>query len=264
MKVKEYYRASSLEDAYQKLQEDPKNVILAGGLWIKKMGQSYNALIDLSTLGLNQISENSDEVIVGAMVTERDFENSPIIQKLFNGAIAFSTREVMGVNFRNLATIGGSIMGRYPFSDIICGLLPYQVKLKFYPEQEMSLEEYLNFKGKLNAILKEIHIKKEVGCGYFKKVKTTALDFPIINFGISKIANKYVIAVGARPMVASIAHQASEYLSNIVNPSDSDFEKAAELAINELNFLDNKDASKEYRLELARVYIKRGLKEVSK
>ena len=58
MKVNEYYRASSLEDAYRKLQEDPRNVILAGGLWIKKIGQDLNALVDLSTLGVNKISEN--------------------------------------------------------------------------------------------------------------------------------------------------------------------------------------------------------------
>ena len=42
MKVNEYYRASSLEDAYQKLQASPKNAIVAGGLWMKKMGQSYD------------------------------------------------------------------------------------------------------------------------------------------------------------------------------------------------------------------------------
>ena len=166
MKVNEYYRASSLEDAYRKLQEDPRNVILAGGLWIKKMGQDINTLLDLSTLGLNQISETNEEVIVGAFVTQRDFENSEIIKSLYSGAIAFATREVMGVNFRNLATIGGSIMGRYPFSDVICGLLPYHVTLEFYPKQTMSLEEYLEYKGKLNAILVSIHIKKEKLTGF--------------------------------------------------------------------------------------------------
>ena len=264
MKAKEYYRASSLEDAYQKLQEDPKNVLLAGGLWIKKMGQSYNALIDLSTLGLNQISETKDEVIVGSMVSERDFENSPIIRNLFDGSIAFAAREVMGVNFRNLATIGGSIMGRYPFSDVICGLLPYEVSLRFYPEQVMSLEEYLNFKGKLNAILVAIHIKKQAGHGYFKKVKTTALDFPIINFAISKVESKYTIVVGARPMVAAISHKASDYLNSVSNPGEEDFIKASELVQEDLGFMDNKDASKEYRMDLAKVYVKRGLKEVSK
>ena len=261
MKVNEYYRASSLDDAYRKLQEDPKNVALAGGLWIKKMGQSVNALVDLSTLGLNQISETKEEVIVGSMVTQRDFEKSPIVRELFDDVIAFSTREVMGVNFRNIATIGGSIMGRYPFSDVICGLLPYDVKLEFYPAQEMSLEDYLNYKGKLNAILVAVHIKKAKGKGFFKKVKTTALDFPIVNFAIAKINGEYRVAVGARPMVASLAHKAMDYLNSTSNP---DFAKAAEIASEELQFLDNKDASKEYRLDLTRVYVRRGLEEVNK
>ena len=264
MKVNEYYRASSLEDAYRKLQEDPKNAILAGGLWIKKMGQSYNALIDLSTLGLNKISENEKEVAVGSLATQRDFENSEVVRKLFNDSIAFATREVMGVNFRNIATIGGSIMGRYPFSDVICGLLPYDVKLEFYPAQEMSLEEYLNFKGKMNAILVAVHIQKENGKGYFKKVKTTALDFPIVNFAVAKVNGEYRIAVGARPMVASLAHKAMDYLNGLSSPSKDDFAKAAEMAAEELSFMDNKDSSKEYRVDLTKVYVRRGLEEVSK
>lgn len=260
MRVNEYYRASSLEDAYQKLQASPKNAIVAGGLWMKKMGQSYDSLIDLSKLGLDKISETKDEVIVGSMVSQRDFEDSKIVSFLFAGAPAFAVREVMGVNFRNLATIGGSIMGRYPFSDVITGLLPYDVELEFYPAQKMSLEEYLNYKGKLNAILVAIHIKKGEGKGYFKKVKTTALDFPIVNIAVAKVNKEYRVVVGARPMVAARSYKAMEYLNN----GGKDFAKAAELAVEELSFMDNKDASKEYRVDLAKVYARRGLEEVSK
>ncbi len=260
MKVNEYYRASSLEDAYQKLQASPKNAILAGGLWMKKMGQSYDSLIDLSKLGLDKISETKDEVVVGSMVTQRDFEDSKIVSFLFAGAPAFAVREVMGVNFRNLATIGGSIMGRYPFSDVITGLLPYDVELEFYPAQKMNLEEYLNYKGKLNAILVAIHIKKGEGKGYFKKVKTTALDFPIVNIAVAKVNKEYRVVVGARPMVAARSYKAMEYLNN----GGKDFAHAAELAVEELSFMDNKDASKEYRVDLAKVYVRRGLEEVNK
>ena len=260
MKVNAYYRASSLEDAYQKLQASPKNAIVAGGLWMKKMGQSYDSLIDLSKLGLDKISETKDEVIVGSMVSQRDFEDSKIVSFLFAGAPAFAVREVMGVNFRNLATIGGSIMGRYPFSDVITGLLPYDVELEFYPAQKMSLEEYLNYKGKLNAILVAVHIKKVEGKGFFKKVKTTALDFPIVNIAVAKVNKEYRVVVGARPMVAARSYKAMEYLNN----GGKDFAKAAELAVEELSFMDNKDASKEYRVDLAKVYVRRGLEEVSK
>ncbi len=260
MKVNEYYRASSLEDAYQKLQASPKNAILAGGLWMKKMGQSYDTIIDLSKLGLDKIEDKKDEVVVGSMVTQRDFENSKIVSFLYAGAPAFAVREVMGVNFRNLATIGGSIMGRYPFSDVITGLLPYDVELEFYPAQKMSLEEYLNYKGKMNAILVAIHIKKCEGKGFFKKVKTTALDFPIVNIAVAKVNKEYRVVVGARPMVAARSYKAMEYLNN----GGKDFAKAAELAVEELSFMDNKDASKEYRVDLAKVYVRRGLEEVSK
>lgn len=260
MKVNEYYRASSLEDAYQKLLESPKNAIVAGGLWMKKMGQSYDTLIDVSKLELDKISETKEEVVIGSMVTQRDFEDSKIVSFLFAGAPAFAVREIMGVNFRNLATIGGSIMGRYPFSDVISGLLPYDVTLEFYPSEKMTLEEYLAYKGKLNAILVAIHIKKAEGKGFFKKAKTTALDFPIVNIAVAKVNKEYRVVVGARPMVAARSYRAMEYLNN----GGKDFAKAADLAVEELSFMDNKDASKEYRIDLAKVYIRRGLEEVSK
>ena len=155
-------------------------------------------------------------------------------------------------------------MGRYPFSDVICGLLPYDVTLEFYPAQSMSLEDYLNYKGKINAILVAIHIKKGNGKGFYKKVKTTALDFPIINFAIAKADGNYRIAVGARPMVASLAHKAMDYLNKEAKVGPEQYKKAAEMTVEELSYLDNKDASAEYRTDLTKVYVRRGLEEVSK
>ena len=38
MRAKNFYRATSLDDAYRKLSENPKNAIIAGGLWMKKLG----------------------------------------------------------------------------------------------------------------------------------------------------------------------------------------------------------------------------------
>lgn len=259
LRAKSYYRPTSIEDAYQKLNENPNNSIVAGGLWMKKMGQSFDTLIDLSSLGLDQIKVEGNKIHVGSMVSLRDFENNPIINELFSGATAFSIREIMGPAFRNIATIGGSIFGRYPFSDVITGLLPLDVTLKFYPEQEMSLVDYLNYRGKLNAILVEIIIKKEDGKGYYKKVKTTALDFPMINFSIVKRNGKYYIAIGSRPMVAALAVKAMEKAN-----SGASFEEVAKTAVQELQYLDSSNISKEYRKDLTKVYVRRGLEEVNK
>lgn len=254
-----YFKPKSLEEAYSKLKEDPKNSIVAGGLWMKRMGLQHNCLIDLSEANLNYIKEDKEFVHVGAMTTLREFETSPITSILFGGVIAFGISEVVGPAFRNIATIGGSIFGRYPFSDVITSLLPLDVKLIFYPKQEMSLEEYLNFKGKVDGILQEIIIKKENGKAFFKKVKTTALDFPLINFMVVKRNDKYFIAVGSRPMVATLAHKAMEIMNKTGN-----IEEAAEEATKELQFLDSFNISKEYRMDLTKVYVRRGLEEVSK
>ena len=256
LRANNYYKAPSVEEAYKMLQANPKNAIIAGGLWMKKTGLSYDTLIDLSECGLDKITEDKDNIYVGAMVTLREFETNPAVNKLFSGATAFAVREIMGPAFRNMATIGGSIFGRFPFSDVIAGLLPLDVKVRLYPEQEMTLEELVNFKGKLNGIIKEIVIKKEEGKGYFKKVKTTALDFPMLNISIVKRNGKNYIAVGSRPATAALAYKAME------EADKGDFVKAGEVAANELMYLDSSNISKEYRQDLVKVYVRRGLEEV--
>ena len=258
LRANNYYKAKSLEDAYNKLKENPKNAIIAGGLWMKKTGLQYNELIDLSELGLDQIKEEKGYIHVGAMVSLRDFENSPLIKSLNSGSTAFGVREILGPAFRNSATIGGSIFGRYPFSDVIAALLPLDVKVKLYPSQEMSLEEFLNYRGKIDGILEEIIIKKEEGKGFYKKMKATALDFPMINFSIVKRNNKHYIAIGSRPMVANLAPKA------MALADQGKFKEAAEMAAEELQYLDSSNISKEYRMDLVRVYVRRGLEEVNK
>ena len=258
LRAKNYYRAESIRDAYAKLQENPKNAIIAGGLWMKKIGSSYDTLIDLSDAGVDKITEDEKYIYVGAMVSLRDFENSPIINKLFSEATAFAVREVMGPAFRNSATIGGSIFGRYPFSDVIAGLLPLDVTVELFPKQEMSLEEFLNLRGKINGILKEIKIRKEEGKGYFRKVKATALDFPMVNISVVKRGGKNYIAVGSRPMVAALAKKA------MALADQGKYEEAADMASEELQYLDSSNISKEYRQDLVKVYVRRGLEEVNK
>ena len=51
-----------------------------------------------------------------------------------------------------------------------------------------------------------------------------------------------------------------EYLNN----GGTDFKKAAEMAVEELKFNDSLGSKADYKKELARVYIERGLEEVSK
>ena len=54
LKIKEYVKAESLEQAYE-LNQKRTNCILGGMLWLKMSNRNVQKAIDLSGLGLNQI-----------------------------------------------------------------------------------------------------------------------------------------------------------------------------------------------------------------
>jgi len=263
MEIKHFHRATSLQDAHETLVQDPSNIVLGGGLWVKKVNASANTLIDLSDLKLDQIKDTQNQLEIGAMVNLRDFETHPAVKSLNGGFLSHAVGQIMGVGFRRLATVGGTVAGRFAFSDLLTPLLTLDVTLIFFPKKEMSLEQYLNAKGKTTDILTTIIIKKEPGIGYFKKVSNTVLDFAILNIAVTHFKGKYVIAVGARPAGSILALKAMEYLNAQKNPGLAEFEKAAELTSEALGFLTTSTGSESYRKSLARTYVRRGLEEVA-
>ena len=255
MKAKSFQRVSSLEEAYKLVKESPRNKIVAGGLWLKKGNAEVDTLIDLSKLGLNKIEDKKDYIEVGAMVTQREFELSKLVPEMAKQAV----KSIMGPAFRNVATIGGSVYGKFGFSDVVTGLLGYKVDLVFYPEAVVSLVDYVNKPGFYDGILTHVRIYKEELKAFFKKVGITALDYPILNVAVTK-GKEYRIVVGSRPLVASRCLKAEAYL----NEGGKDFSKAAEIAVEELKFGDSISTKGEYKKHLALTYVRRGLEEVSK
>lgn len=262
MKVKKYHIASSLEEAYSLLNEDPKNMILGGGLWIKKLDLNINTLIDLSKLGLEGIKEEGDSLLIGALTTLRDIEKSKDVMNIANGIVNKAITQIMGPAFRNQATIGGSIVGKYGFSDVITPLLCLDVTLHFYPNEKMSLSEFLSLKGRNNKILTHIKIKHEVGKSYFKKVKANAIDFAMLNLAIVRIDDNYRVSVGSRPGVALIPKEALKMIDNESVLTDLEISQFIDKAMEEIAMGDSVSCSLDYRKVLLKTYLRRGLKEV--
>ena len=116
--IKEYRRAESLEEAWQ-LNQKRSNRILGGMLWLKMCKMNVQTAIDLSGLGLDGIEEREDCFSIGCMATLRQLETHPGLDQYTNGAIREALRHIVGVQFRNVATVGGSLFGRYGFSDVL-------------------------------------------------------------------------------------------------------------------------------------------------
>ncbi|MFA5235372.1 MAG: FAD binding domain-containing protein [Bacilli bacterium] len=261
MDIQKYYRAPSLQAAYEELGAHPQNAIIGGGLWLKKVGAPIHTLVDLIDLDLHRIEETPELVKIGALVSLRELETHPSIAKLGGGCFKEALGSIMGVALRRMATIGGSLAGKYPFSDIITPLLVLEATVSLYPNRQVSLRDFLSEKGKRQDILTHLTINKNPGIGFFKKVSNTQLDFAILNVAILK-ERSIKIAVGSRPGSGQLAVKASEFISSIDKPTLKDIEQTAELAVAELGFASTTAASGEYRQTLARAYIKRGLKEV--
>ena len=107
----QYVRAASPEEAYE-LNLKKNNVIVGGMLWLKMTDRQYGTAIDLCDLGLETIEEDDEYYSIGAMVTLRQLEQHEGLNTLTGGAIRNSVEHIVGVQFRNCATVGGSIYGR--------------------------------------------------------------------------------------------------------------------------------------------------------
>ena len=82
--IQNYVRAGSLEEAYALCQKK-NNVVLGGMLWLKMQRNRVDTAIDLSGLGLDQIEETDSEYRLGAMVTLRQLELHPGLDRLTQG-----------------------------------------------------------------------------------------------------------------------------------------------------------------------------------
>lgn len=261
MNVNTYVVAESFEDAYQRLIENRKNKILGGGAWLKLSVKDVNQLISLEKLGLDQIQVNDQFIEIGAMVSLRDIEMNQAIKQYHSGILNEAISSIMGIAIRNLATIGGSVMGRFSFSDLMAVLLVMDAKVVLHKHGECLLETFLSDRSYSEDILKSIIIPKRDTRGYYKKVAVTALDFSIVNLAILK-DDGIKIAVGSRPGMAKLAKKSMDYINQQDHINDEVIRKMAELAIEELELGQNIRGSKVYREALVETYLKRGLRQV--
>jgi len=263
MKINNYHKATSLDDAYEVLNRNDKNLVIGGGAWLRLTNKEVDTVIDLDTINLNQIIVKEDVIEIGSMTTLHDIELNNELNQHYDGILVDAIKTIMGVQIRNIATIGGSIIGKYSFSDILTPLLVMDTVLVFHKQGSITLENFLKLKRIPKDILVKLVIRRHPARGYFKKVKKTSLDFAVVNVAISR-NEEIMIAVGARPSLATISEEAVAYINGAKRIDEEVIIRTAEMVASELKFGTNSRASKEYRQELVKVYVKRGLKEVIK
>jgi CO/xanthine dehydrogenase FAD-binding subunit len=253
--------AESPKQAYE-LNLQRNNRIIGGMMWLRMSDRHFSTVIDLSKLGLDKIDETNDEFIIGAMTTLRDIEKNAELNQNYGNVFSDCVKHIVGVQFRNLATIGGSIYGRFGFSDVLTAFLAFDSYAETYKHGIIPLSEFAAMPYERDLIL-NIRVKKDGRKAVYDSFRNESKDFPVIAVCVSEKDGKFRASVGARPAKAKAVEDKEDILSGFYGMDNDEKEKAAESFgkyINEkLDFNTNMRASEKYRRILAEVYVKRCL-----
>lgn len=253
--IDKYVVAESLDQAYE-LNQNRRNVIIGGMLWLKMGRKKIGTAIDLSKLGLDLMEEDDEVFKIGAMCTLRDVENHYGLNRCFNNLFSKSVEHIVGVQMRNLATVGGSIYSRFGFSDILTALLCLDSFVELYKGGIVPLAEFIDMPYD-NDVLVRIIIKKDGRKSSYQSHRMSSSDFPVLNCAVSKKGNEWYVAVGARPGKAVL-----KQLTLSEKPGNEEIEKAVKDVTNAMTFGTNMRGNMKYRRLLADVLIKRNIEDI--
>lgn len=198
----QYVTARTLEEAYE-LNQKKSAVIVAGNMWLRLCGVKKQTAIDLSALGLDGIEETDTEFILGAMTTLRQLETSAALGRAFGGAFSQAVSPIVGTQFRNTATLGGSVYGRFGFSDVSTLLLALGATVTLHHRGDVPLAQFQREPWDRDVVT---HIRVPKGQrAAVRSVRLTATDFPVLVCAAAIGGEGMRLSVGARPMRAMVA-----------------------------------------------------------
>lgn len=256
--IREYRKAESLEEAWQ-LNQKRTNRIIGGMMWIKTGSGNVQTAIDLSGLGLDTIEEREDCFVIGCMVTLRQLETHPGLLKDTNGAIKEALRHIVGVQFRNLATVGGSLFGRYGFSDVLTLLLAMDTQVELYRGGVVSLDDFARMPYDRD-ILVRVLVKKTPARYVYQSMRNTETDFPVLTCAAALREEGLRLSVGARPGKAVLLKETEGPLGA---PITKEMAEAIGLyAAERIPVASNMRGSAQYRKQLLRTLVRRAVEEL--
>lgn len=248
LKIKNYVRVQTAAEAW-KLNQDRNNQVLGGMMWMRQADKEIETAIDLSDLGLDIITETEDEFIIGAMASLNQLMENEGFAEYTGGAVADAIKPIVGVQFRNTATVGGSIYAKLGFSDVFTLFLALDAKVRLFKAGDVDMREFAEMKNERD-ILTHVIVKKSPAKTCYQSVRGAATDFPILTFAARRSDDRVYAAIGARPGRAVLVE------------SSMDKEELKKKIEENVSFGSNLKGSSEYRLHLAKVLADRAMERL--
>lgn len=273
-----YYKPTTLKEAQELLIENDTDAkILNGGTFVVsqlKMKQRFKqptALIDIKGIKeLKRITFSKEEgLYIGATMTLSEIAHHKDVVKNYT-VLADALESVGSGQIRNRVTLVGNNCTVSPFADTTTPLLALNAVFEVYSKGEIinisASDFYKEFR---KSALSHSDIVTGIKIPYYENLKGVftkigrrkEFDLATISSTVAKINDEYKIALQTVDKTPIRAKKAEEYLKN-KNIDLEIAELAGEIAMSECSPVDDLRASKEYRLQMTKVVVKRSLIEL--
>ena len=254
LNIQTYVRAKSLEEAYT-LNQKRNARVLGGMLWLKMASNTVGTAIDLCELGLDTIEEDETGFTLGAMATLRMLEQHPGLAAYTQNAAAKAVQDIVGVQFRNMATVGGSVWGRFGFSDVLTLLLAADARVNLYKAGTLPIETFAVMPYDRDLLISVTVPKYRDAAFAYKAMRIQRTDLPVLNCALARLDGEYRLAVGARPGKAVLLRDENGLLADGITPESA--AAFAAYAAQNVPTGANARGSAEYRTHLVEVLTRR-------
>ena len=260
LRFEKYVCPGSTRQAYELLQENRQATVVGGMMWLRLADRTSPLGIDLSHCGLDKIEESEGAFRIGAMVTLGQLENHERFQAATCGIFTEAVRDIVGTQFRNLATVGGSLYARMGFSDIVCALLALDTEVELEGAGVMPIIPFTE-RGARNDILTHIVVRKHRYRAAFESVRNAATDFSALNAAAACWQGSWHVTVGARPKKATLL-TGGERIPLRAEFTPAELDAVCELAEG-LDYGSDLRATAEWRRAVAPALIRRAIAAAS-
>lgn len=275
----EYFAPRSVTDAVKFLSEHREDVkILSGGqslLPLMKMRLAKPGfVVDIGRIaGLDAITQEGDSLIVGALVTHAQIEDSELLQK-HCPLLPQTATTIADVQVRNRGTIGGSIAHADPAGDWPAAIMALDAEIKIAgPTGERWVKCADFFLGLLMSVLEPDELVTAVKVPVTGHAKTAYLKaaprssgFAVVGVAVRIALDAFEICDRAAIGITGVTDKAyrAQRVEQMLTGKKLDaktIEAAAAESTRNIEVIEDINGSSEYRRHLTEVYTARAIQE---
>ena len=252
--ILEYHRPDSIKEMVGLLsREDPRTLVLGGGLYINEVVKDQIAVADIQDLGLNRIETKGKKQILGAATTLITILNNDKISPVLKSAIKYQET----YNRRHVATLAGTVIAATGRSAITAVLLALDAEIELIMSGEkaskLHLGDFLPLREEYTqgTLVTGFSIPVDVTSAFNYAARSPA-DLPIIAAAVSRWPSGRTRVV--------LAGYGEQPIMVFDGPNSDGAETAANDAYSSAG---DQWASAEYRADTAAALVRRCLNQIA-